>query len=180
MILWQPITLSELLSLIISVAGFITVIITLALLIRQTREMTTQTKYVADSLKSSAYENLENRIFAVNEVFINSPELRPYFKSGKDINEKDPAYNKVMAIADMLLDFLDSLIMNTQRFPQMYSYEWWNTFAIDSFANSPVLCKYLESNKDWYNSELIELMVKGNEKRAEMKVKIKSKKNRSS
>ena len=165
MVSLQPITLYELLSLGISIAGFATVIITLVLLIRQTREMTTQTKYVAETLKSSAYEIGSNEMFTVAEIFINYPELRPYFYSGRDIGEDDPSYSRVAAVAEFLLNFFGSVLLQMEHFPGVWPRKSWETYIIDSFANSPVLCRYLESVDDWYIDELVALMRAGQEQR---------------
>ncbi len=79
-------TFYELLSLVVSIAGFVAVIITLVLLMRQTREMAAQSKYVAETLRDSIYESIENRELSFDEIFINHPEMRPYFYSGKEIS----------------------------------------------------------------------------------------------
>jgi len=170
MVVLQPMTIYELLSLIISVAGFATVIISLVLLIRQTRDMTMQTKFVAESLRTSAYEAVASQMFTVDEIFINHPELRPYFYSGKDISEDDPAYNRVIAVAEFILDFFGSVLLQMQHFPQVWPRKWWEEYFIDSFANSPVLCRYLENVKEWYVDDLINLMREGERRRQESKV----------
>jgi hypothetical protein len=166
----QTMTLYEMLSLVISIAGFIAVVITLILLMRQTREMTAQTKYVAESLQSNAYESLLNQVFSVNQVFIDSPELRQYFRSGKVISENDASYDKVIAIADLLLDFIDSLMQHAHRFPEMWPHQWWKEYAIDSFAKSQILCSHLESIKDLYSDDLIVLMRSGEARRQQSKI----------
>ena len=169
MIILQPMTTYELLSLIISVAGFVTVIISIIMLIRQTREMTLQTNLVAESLRTATYEAVASQMFAIDEIFIRYPELRPYFYSGKDISENDPDYDKVVAIAEFILDFFGSVLLQMQHFPQVWPRKWWEEYFIDSFANSPVLCRYLESVKEWYIDDLIKLMGEGERRRQQSK-----------
>jgi hypothetical protein len=158
-------TLYELLSLVVSTAGFVTVIITLALLMRQTREMAAQSKYVAESLKDSVHESATDRGFAVGEIFINHPEMRPYFYSSKEISEDDPAYNKVIAVADVILDHFDSILIRSQDFPQASLRQSWEGYMVDAFAISPVLCKHLTAIKDWHSDDLIAKMKEGEAKR---------------
>lgn len=165
MISLQPMTLYELLSLIISIAGFAILIITLVFLTRQTREMATQTRHVGDSLKGNAYGSVASQMFAVDRVFINEPELRPYFYSGRDISNDDPLYDKVVAVAELLLDFFDSVLLQQKHFPQIWPRQWWEAYMMYSFANSPLLCGYLESVKDWYTEDLVHLMRKGEAQR---------------
>lgn len=163
MVIMQPMTLYELLSLIISIAGFTTVIISIVFLVRQTREMAMQTKYVVESIKSSIYGSTAPQLLGADELFINCPELRPYFYSGKGITENDVLYNKAIAVAEYLLDFFESALLQIKHFPtvQVWPRKQWEAYIIDSFANSPVLCKYLNSTKDWYIDELVTLMETG-------------------
>jgi hypothetical protein len=163
----QPMTLYELLSLVISVAGFVTVIITLVLLMRQTREMTAQSNYAAGSLSKSVFETAAGRNLAVDEVFINDPELRPYFYSGKDISEDDPYYDKVIAVADFILDFFDYILLQPQYLPQISPRQSWKPYITDTFANSPVLCRHLNKAKDrgWHSNDLVAIMRDGKARR---------------
>jgi hypothetical protein len=161
----DPITPYEFLSLIISIAGFLMVITTLIFLARQTREMTKQSKFVAESLRVSIYQGNESRSFEVDEIFINHPELRPYFYLGQDIEESDPAYNKVIAIADLMLDFLDSILLQPKFFGATFVRDSWGEVIADIFANSPILCRHLQSIKDWHSDELQETMKTGEARR---------------
>jgi len=158
-------SLYEMLSLVISIAGFVAVIVTLVILTRQTREMSTQTKYVAESLKSSAYGNVTAQVLKVDELFIEHPELRPYFYSSTHINENDSAYNKAISTAELILDVFDSVLLQTNQFPQVWPHNWWEEYVMDSFANSPILCEYLNVRKDWYSGDLKVLMQRGLERR---------------
>jgi hypothetical protein len=163
MVSLQPMTLHELLSLIVSIAGFVVVIITLALLIRQTREMTTQSEYVAKSVKYSLYATASSHMLAVDEMFINHPALRPYFYSGKDISEDDPVYDKAIAVADFILDFFDYVLIQGQYFPQVFRRQSWEPYMTDTFANSPVLCRQLDhvKDRDWHSDDLVAIMRAG-------------------
>jgi len=158
-------SLYELLSLIIAAAGFIVVAITLIILIKQVGQMTIQTKYVAKSLKVSAYESVANQMVMVDEVFIRQPEFRPYFYSGKCINKDDADYDKVVAIAELILDVSDSVLIQSKQFPQVWPQRWWGEYIIDSFSNSPLLCEYLSTLQNWYTKDLIALMRKGEARR---------------
>ena len=49
----------------------------------------------------------------------------------------------------------------------MWRYEKgsWEANISDMFAWSPVLCRYLETNKDWYDEDLFLLKTAGEKKR---------------
>jgi hypothetical protein len=158
MIALRPLTLYELLSIMVSIAGFAAVIITLLLMRHQTRDMTRQTQSVADSLKGTMFQSSLTQMYAVDTLFIVHPELRPYFYSGKDVCEGDPDYNKALAISELFLDYFGSILVQAKHFPQVWPANWWIPYFKDVFANSPVLCRYLESTSDWYQEELIDMM----------------------
>jgi len=165
MIASEPITLYELLTLIVSIGGFATVIVTIILLIKQTKEIATQTKYVAESLRSSAYGVIAAQVFDTDKIFIDCPELRPIFYSSKDVEENDPLYNKAMAVAEFILDYFESALLQNKYFPQVWPIPVWEEYIIDSFAQSPVLCRYLSSKKGWYVDKLVDLMEQGEARR---------------
>jgi hypothetical protein len=116
-------------------------------------------------LKANIYGSTAIQMFTVDQVFINEPELRPYFYSNKDIINNDPLYDKVVAVAELLLDFFDSILLQQQHFPQIWPPHEWEAYIRDSFANSPVLCRYLKSVKHWYTDRLVKLMEEGEARR---------------
>lgn len=164
MISWQPMTLFELLTLITSTAGFITVIVSLAFLLRQTREMVKQTQFVAESLRSNAYGVIAEQVFEVDRIFVENPGLRPYFYSGQDISEDDPNYNKVVAVAEYLLDYFESALLQLDLFPQVWPRSVWEAYTVDSFMNSPILRRYWRSRQGWYAEEIKDLVHAGEAK----------------
>jgi hypothetical protein len=149
----QPLTLYDLLSFIISTAGFVTLIISILLL-----------NY---TLKGNVYQASASQMFSIDQLFITYPDMRPYFYSGKDIKEDDPNHDRVLATAEFLQDSFGSILVQSHRFPQIWPAEWWIPYFKDVFANSPVLCRYLESTSNWYHDELINLMKEGKALRQE-------------
>src|SRR5438128_9803811 len=99
----QPLTSFEAISLIVSIVGFAAVILTLWFMRRQTKSGT-------DSLKSSAYQSCATQMFSVDAVFVKYPELHRYFYSGVDVSEGDPAYEQVIAISELFLDYIDTVL----------------------------------------------------------------------
>lgn len=150
----QPLTTYEILSLIVSIAGFATVIITLIL----TRN---QTALIAKSLEGNIHQSSASQMFDVDSIFINHPEMRPYFYSRKEINEDDPAYNKALAISEFLLDYFGSILIQRKQYPNVWPTNWWHPYFVDLFANSPLLCHRLKATKEWYIEEMLQLMREG-------------------
>jgi len=163
----EAIKVYEYVSLCISVLYFITVVVTLVLLIFQNRIISMQTSYALQSLEGSIYANVTNQTLAQDQIFIQNPELRPYFYEGKDTNPNDPLHNKVHATAEYLLDFFDSLETQLKKYPYLWIHERreWEANTVDMFAWSPVLCRYLDATRSWYSEELYALKTAGEKKR---------------
>lgn len=164
---FEPMHISELIKLIVSVASFVTVCITLILLVYQTRTIVLQTRYSWQSVESNVFGIVTNQTLAEDQMFLNAPELRPYFYHGKLITKDDPLAEKVKAGAEYLLDYFDSQATQLKKYPNLWRSEKdaWEANIIDQFAWSPVLCWYLEANKTWWSDELFALKQKGEEQR---------------
>src|SRR5581483_5227997 len=90
-------TTYEALSLLISIGGSIGVIISLYLLNRQTRVFNHQ-------LMESISQNVTDYALEISRIFLQNPDMRPYFFSGKPIDESHPDYLRAEAIAEVILD----------------------------------------------------------------------------
>lgn len=163
----EPIKLYELLSLTVSAAGFVIVLITVRLLLRQTREMATQTKHVAESLRIDASTSVASQVFAVDHIFIECPELRPYFYSDKEIDVDNPMYNQAAAVAELLLDSFEAILLQMDKFPYVVvcSRKTWEEYVIDSFAASPLLRKRLLQDPNWWPEEILKMEQQGEARR---------------
>jgi hypothetical protein len=164
---FDPIHISELIKLIVSVASFITVCITLILLVYQNRTIVLQTRYSWQSVESNVFGIVTNQTLAEDQMFVNAPEIRPYFYYGKLLTDNDPLSEKVKAAAEYLLDYFDSQATQLKKYPNLWRSEKdaWEANIIDQFAWSPVLCWYLETNRIWWSDELMALKGRGEQKR---------------
>jgi hypothetical protein len=152
----------QLLSLLIPAVGFVAVFISLYLTRKQTEEMTTQSRSIAESVRYTTFQNIIAETTSFDQQFINHPEIRPYFFGGMDIEEADPHYNLALSFADYVLDYFDFLLIQSRQFPQVFPSQTWGAFIADVFATSPLLRRYLASGsiRTWYSSDLLTLMRK--------------------
>lgn len=164
---FDPIHISELIQLIISVGSFIIVCITLVFLVLQNRIIVAQTKFALQSVEGNVFSTETGQNLQTDEIFLRYPELRPYFYQGKDISARDPLAERVKAVAEFLLDYYDSQTTQLKKYPGMWRYEKgsWEANITDMFAWSPVLCRYLETNRAWYDDDLFILKTAGEKKR---------------
>jgi hypothetical protein len=164
---FDPMHISDLIKLIVSVASFVTVCVTLFFLVLQNRTIVMQTKFNLQSVESNVFGTMTNQSLASDDVFLRFPEIRPYFYSGKALVANDPLADRVKSAAEYYLDYFESLTTQLKKYPNIWRFERnaWEANIIDMFAWSPVLCQFLEINQAWYGEELMGLKKAGEAKR---------------
>lgn len=164
---FDPMHISDLIKLIVSVGSFVTVCVTLFFLVLQNHTIVMQTKFNLQSVESNVFGIMTNQSLASDDVFLKNPELRPYFYSGKALVENDPLSDKVKSAAEYYLDYFESQTTQLRKYPNLWRFEKnaWEANIIDMFAWSPALCQYLEINQEWYGEELMGLKKAGEAKR---------------
>jgi hypothetical protein len=104
---------------------------------------------VAYQLRQNSYITASEWTFDIDKVFIEHPDLRPYFYEGKNIEQKEPDAKRYMvtSTAELILDSMDSMLdTHNDSWPD----EGWRTRAEDVFRQSPVLRSRLEERRTWY------------------------------
>ena len=93
------------------------------------------------------------------KLFVEKPELRPYFEDKKPLNPNDAHAQAILATADMRLDVADAILTYAaQRGAYNQITGWKNTFA-SAFRSSPVLCARLHELVPTLDS-LLQLQIK--------------------
>lgn len=132
----KPITLYELLSLVISAGGFLSVIITLYFLIQQTR-------YSAILLKETLFSPLDNKQFELDKIFIDYPEYRKYFYNGVTLGSNVSDKNtQITAIAEYILDYFAEIIHQKKVYRNVIDIDYWMEYMEDYFAKSPIYVQF--------------------------------------
>jgi hypothetical protein len=62
-----------------------------------------------DSLDSEAYNAVSTQLYDLDKVFVEKPNLRPYFEEGRKIDPSisDEMRNDILAYATLKLDFIE-------------------------------------------------------------------------
>lgn len=156
----ETLTPYEFLSLVVSALGFVAVVVSLVFLMKQTAAATEQSKYVADSLTSSNYASIGAVMFSVNQVFIDHPELRPYFYDGENADERNPDYARILAVAERILDYFSYILILSYRYPRLWPPNWWASLMEERFVSSPAMREHLRKTRELYVPELYDMMLK--------------------
>ena len=124
------------------VLGFGLTALTIQFLRKQTQEMTKATN-------AGVYQNVTVSMFQIDQLFIENPELRPYFYSNLEIPKNSKLQAKVYGMAEMLIDLLDNVRIQASNMPQ-YAWSTWKRYFEDIFKSSPTLREHLNTRKKWY------------------------------
>jgi hypothetical protein len=158
----------EVQQLIVSVVGFILIIAGLFYTIKQFDENTTALRLSttavnlnAEALNLAANQNIMSHTLDVDKLFIDSPELRPYFFKGVTVTPSNKDYNKAAAVAVYQLDFFDTffgqsgdwLVLQNEPAAQ----DAWMQYFNDSFQHSPIMCVQLKQFANEYTPEFVDM-----------------------
>jgi hypothetical protein len=146
----------EVLNAVFSVLG----LLSLYFLLEQTRGTFVQAQHLARSVESSAYQSITSELLELHKLHLEHPELRPYFRGGRDIRPDNPNYERALMLAEFQLDFFDSFWVQSEQMPNILGREgaaWvsWVNYMKDSFALSPIMCRHLESIRTWYTPQFV-------------------------
>jgi hypothetical protein len=153
----NSISLYEKISLVISLLGALSLIFIYV----QTRLISQQSAQTTKNMQASMYATIATQTLEMDRLFIEKPELRPYFYRRVEIAENDKNYDLVMAIAEYQLDYFDATRTQLGYIPddadKAEDRETWNRYFADSFSKSPILCKRINMNRNWYMHELLDI-----------------------
>jgi len=149
----------EALTLLISLAGSIGVVISLWLLYRQTGIFNRQ-------LMLGLSQSITDYSLEISRLFLQHPDLRPYFFSGQIIQENHPDYLRAEAVAEVMLDLFWTAMSQARNiqgseFASDEARAQWRAYIGDCFASSPILTSFLTRRKDWYGQDLVKNMEDG-------------------
>jgi hypothetical protein len=114
--------------------------------------------YMAAQTKIQTRDRSVCNCLALHRIFLDHPELRPYFFEGRDLAESDPLYPKVEAVADMHLDVFAYNLDYRLVFPDdCRRPEDYKRYIGSRLALSPVMQRRLEKNAAWFSPYLQQL-----------------------
>ena len=139
-------------ALVISALGFTAVIVSI-------RTAQGQMSYMAAQTRILTRDRSLCNVLTLHRVFLDHPELRPYFFEGKDLEESDPLYPKVATVADMHLDVFAYNMDYRLVFPDDWRRpEGYKDYIRSRLALSPVMRRRLEKKADWFSPYLQEVL----------------------
>ena len=115
-----------------------------------------QLKAAREQLAITTFEHLYGRMQGIHEQFLQKPELRDYFYSGKIVGPDDTKAREVDIIAEMLADFFQQVHLQLGFMP-LKTARGWRAYSMEIVERSPALQAYLLANATWYPSDLLQV-----------------------
>ena len=143
-------TTYEKLYLILSASGFLTVIVSVSVLIYQT-------VLLRRSLDVGSNSSVGQRQLEVDKLLVENPHLLKYFLNNVNISPTDQDYEAALAIAMLLANFYNTFLLQKNKFQQIYPVESWIGYITDYLSTSPILRDHVEEYQRWYSPELLTL-----------------------
>jgi len=120
-----------------------------------------QTFNSTKATNAQIWQGLTQESLEIAKIMVDHPEIRPYFYEGINIDRNNQDYNRVMAVAEMYLDLLESFhddyvrgIGGMEEDGDDWSY--WQAYFRDMFRTSPVITKMSIEKQNWYSTDFSE------------------------
>jgi len=111
---------------------------------------------LSDTLESAVLTNISSREFDMNSIFIDHPELQPYFFSGQMIDEK--VITRELLLLHARVAFIGTFYEQSAYVPEFQNensptWQAWKRYTKNIFSTSPIMCKQLEESKEDYTPD---------------------------
>jgi hypothetical protein len=118
-----------------------------------------QTKVQTEALQLEATSAIYSGILDLDKIFLEKPELRPYFYEGVVIEPTAVNYDKVLSIAEYKLDLFDLFWQHSDHLRERQDWVAWKNWISESFAKSPIMCTHLNTIQDMYGEGIVNFAV---------------------
>jgi hypothetical protein len=114
-----------------------------------------QIRQLERSLSSNTNERLTSESFEILRFLAQSPTTYDYFYNGKQPPTDDD--NSLKYATEMIVNYLEHIVVQIDTLPKD-AQKRWTEFVMDTYARSPMVRAHLSKYKEWYASELLNLV----------------------
>lgn len=140
-------------STVLAVLSLIISVITLVALYLQTAYLGAQVEKMQEQTELAINDAFYAKAFEMQQIFVERPELWPYFYRGKDLEPDSPPekHSLLEAISLLQLDYFELIQMIYRADPMdAKDVDATQTYMRHIIDNSPVLRRVFEQHRDWY------------------------------
>ncbi len=133
-----------------AIGGLVGLVFSVILLSFQTRAVARQTKISNSIAAMSAIRDSTTDLREIYSFFIDRPELRPYFYGAKPCPQWGRTRARVLTIAEMLADALESGHLATQLAPASESHDDWIDYCKSMLRTGPAFADLVRRYPAWW------------------------------
>lgn len=115
-----------------------------------------QLRGLRHNIESSSYHQVQNLMINIDRFFIENTDYAEYFYRNVDVDEDHKDWQKLLLVAEMLVDHFDNVYHQSKTLPSG-TYNGFKAYMQDICRNSPILRYFIGLNKQWYNPDFIAL-----------------------
>jgi hypothetical protein len=135
---------------IATIGGLAGVIVSVTLLAWQTRAVAQQAKISNAIASVSVISNSTSSLRQVFSLFVEYPELRPYFYESKRPPLRGHKRTRIFAVAEIFADILEEGLSANRLVRTVRLYEEWPLYCAHMLTTSPALNEIMQQHPDWW------------------------------
>lgn len=109
----------------------------------------------AKSLRSATQQSMVKLVTDMDKVFVDKPDLYPYFYQCQDIDSTNGLYHQASAAAVQMLDLMDIAATQNSTFKDQWDTpQAWDDWIKDQLLRSPIVRDRLKAYHTWYGGRL--------------------------
>ena len=115
-----------------------------------------QIRKINQAAWSNTHSKLCDQSFELLKFFNENPATYDYFYNKKVLKENDKGRIGILYATEALVNFLEHLILQKDNLPTK---QWlvWERFIYTTFNTSVVVCEFIQNNREWYSTDLLEI-----------------------
>jgi hypothetical protein len=137
---------------IATIVGLAGLIISVSLLAWQSRAVAQQTRINNAIASTSVLSNTTSSLRELLSLFVEHPELRPYFYESRKVPVRGHNRVRILTVAEMFADVLEEGLSANSIMPTKRVDEEWPLYCTYLLSVSPALNEVLRQYPDWWRS----------------------------
>jgi hypothetical protein len=125
---------------------------------RQLIESRDSLKTQTDAIESQTRWQVYQLSFDAYRIFIDSPELYPYFYRGKPAPDDEQMHDRLRATAELMLDYFEGIVLSKGNLAAP-TRDLWKGYMAELYGSSPVLREFWLEKRGRYANELGDAML---------------------
>jgi len=104
-----------------------------------------------DATLAVAYQNMAAQMADVTRFFVDNSDLRPYFFGGKALPASPDEHDRVLAVAEMYVNFIDNVLTQSPVLKRAGIAADWEAYFLDVYRTSPAIREFWSAHgSGWY------------------------------